>query len=789
MKKTLNTIIKFSLYSLIFLLPVFFLPFSFEAYEFNKQYLLFFLVSLAFLAWFAKMIICDKEIKFRRTPLNIPILVFIFIAILNTVFSIDRISSLFGFYGRFSDNLIGILSFGALYFLITNNASTNKGQKTINNKDKEEIASHPLLTVDSSLKAFLWSVFFVLLFSYFSLFGVWQLLSKLAPKFQLLAMLGRTFNPAGAYLEALAVFLATVAILLVALILIRSKENIIKNSILLTASFLLLLIINFTPVWLVLVLTLIIFLVFAFWSRIFKEKINLLLVPIVLIIISTVFIFFKPSTSYKISISGFDILNPKKEILLDQGTTWKVAIETVKKYPVLGSGIATFSYDFSKFKPAEFNQTNLWQIRFDKAGNQAAEVLATQGVLGFLSWLAIIGIFLLISWFFLETKITKIKTQNEKEVKDNYQLPLFFFFLALFLSQFVYYQNTTLAFTFWLVLGLSVASWNPSGETPKEKGVSFKDFPEMSLVFNIVLILLFLIISGSWFFAVRFYLADINYKNGIISGKTENFEKAVNLNKLLSIYRISLSRAYFTDASNEVQKPPEAQDAKKIQNDLAQAIDQAKTVGKISPNWVVSFENLGMIYRDLRVFAQGAEQFAIDSFQKAAELEPTNPVFPTESGKILLNEGKTDEAKKAIENTLELKPDYLDAQIQSALVSEAEGNFQDAISKLEGIAAQNSSNVEVFFQLGRVYYNNNQTDKAVSSLRRAISLSPNHSNSLYALGVAYQKNGQKEEALKMFEKVLKLNPGNQDVIAKIAELKSPAPTPAPTLTPTPAEKK
>ena len=118
MEKFLNKIIHFSIYTLVFLLPIFFLPFSFEPYEFNKQYLLFFLVSLGFLAWLAKLVLINKEIRFRRTPLDVPVLVFMFFAVMSTLFSIDKTSSIFGFYGRFSDSLISILSFGIFYFLI-----------------------------------------------------------------------------------------------------------------------------------------------------------------------------------------------------------------------------------------------------------------------------------------------------------------------------------------------------------------------------------------------------------------------------------------------------------------------------------------------------------------------------------------------------------------------------------------------------------------------------------------------------------------------------------------------
>src|SRR4030042_5835573 len=115
-----NRIISINIYVLVFLMPLFFLPFSFEAFEFNKQYLLFFLVSAGLFSWLAKMVLVDKEIKFKRSPLDLFVLAFLFIAVLSAIFSVDKSSSLSGFYGRFSDGLISLLSFGIFYFLITN---------------------------------------------------------------------------------------------------------------------------------------------------------------------------------------------------------------------------------------------------------------------------------------------------------------------------------------------------------------------------------------------------------------------------------------------------------------------------------------------------------------------------------------------------------------------------------------------------------------------------------------------------------------------------------------------
>ena len=65
MQNTLDRIVKIIISSLVFLVPLFFLPFSYEAFEFNKQYLLFFLVLAGLAAWLAKMVFFDKEVKLK----------------------------------------------------------------------------------------------------------------------------------------------------------------------------------------------------------------------------------------------------------------------------------------------------------------------------------------------------------------------------------------------------------------------------------------------------------------------------------------------------------------------------------------------------------------------------------------------------------------------------------------------------------------------------------------------------------------------------------------------------
>ena len=480
--KFLTGIIKASIYGLVFLMPLFFSPFSFEAYEFNKQYLLFFFVSLALLSWLAKMIICDKEFKFRRTILDIPILIFMGIGILSAIFSVDPVSSVLGYYGKFSDSLIGLLCLGALYFLITNNVSGKTEYQEASLSDKEDSKTKPekpksgLIQLSSIIRLLFISISVVAVSTYFSLFGVWQAinngLSSLNLSFNIPdVMLFRTFNPVSGSIQGLAMFLSIILVFLAGIITTNTRASRKQKALsytLLLAMLGLLAVINFSGAWTVLALSLSLFLIFSLLSRVFKEEVNKLLVPIFLIIIAGLFVFTQIPSQFLNS-------NLPKEQTLSQKTSLQIAVETLSdsaKNIAIGSGIGTFHYDFSKFKPKEFNDTNLWQIRFDRAGSHILETLAVMGVLGFISYISLITLFLAMSWLLMQAKI---RASGSKEIFNNPSIALFLCFTALLFSQFIYYQNTCLAFLFWLFLGLSVVSWQ---KPVKEKRYSFKDFPE-----------------------------------------------------------------------------------------------------------------------------------------------------------------------------------------------------------------------------------------------------------------------------------------------------------------------
>ena len=578
--------------------------------------------------------------------------------------------------------------------------------------------------------------------------------------------LQKTFNPVAGSMEGLAVFLAVVLVFLTGILLAgarsakiseEKKENsdvfwgepfiIFFSWLLLFLSLGLLLIIDAKIAWLILVFSLVLILIFVLIIRMFKDDVNRLLLPIFLLIIAAVFLFID------LPVTRMGTL--PQEPILDQQESLGVSLKAAASSPqniFLGSGIGTFNYDFSRFKSARFNQGDFWQIRFDRPGNSFTEILATAGSLGLLSYLFLLGLFFLASWIFFRAKNQQGKLH----------LPFIMAFLALFAGQFVYYQNTVLMFMFWLFLGLSMVGMKKDFGELK---YSFKSFPEMGLVFNVVLAVFLAGFLAIYFFAARFYFADLAYVRALKEQNREaqikNLHEAVSLNPRQLPYLVSLSKVYLVKTLEEVNNIAESQNSIKVACDFSLAVAYAKGqnvkkmclfegappeeeitikgVTQLYPESAAAFENLGFIYRELTPFALDANKWAIDAFLKTAELEPTNTVIRIELAKLLVIAERTEEAKKEFEKAFELKPDYPDP--------------------------------EAFFQLGRLYYNGKQIDEAILKFQQAILLSPNYANAHYALGLAYIQRGKKELAIAEFEKVLTFNPDNQDVIDKIEELR------------------
>ena len=113
---------------LFFLIPLAFTSDTSELFEFNKLWLTFILSIIIGLAWGTKMVI-RRQFKIQRTPLDIPIVLFLISEIISTVFSLDTHISLWGYYSRFNGGLLSILSYVFLYYAFVSNLREEENEE------------------------------------------------------------------------------------------------------------------------------------------------------------------------------------------------------------------------------------------------------------------------------------------------------------------------------------------------------------------------------------------------------------------------------------------------------------------------------------------------------------------------------------------------------------------------------------------------------------------------------------------------------------------------------------
>ena len=86
-------------------LPLFFLPTTSEFFEFNKFGALLAITVIGYLVWTGRMVLEDKT-AFTRTPLDIPILVFVAVNFIAAISGIDQYISITGSSGASPCNAI-----------------------------------------------------------------------------------------------------------------------------------------------------------------------------------------------------------------------------------------------------------------------------------------------------------------------------------------------------------------------------------------------------------------------------------------------------------------------------------------------------------------------------------------------------------------------------------------------------------------------------------------------------------------------------------------------------------
>lgn len=720
-------------------------------YILPKQYAFIALILLNILV-FATKSIFSKKIVFKYSVLDVPILVFLLVAIISSLLSVSISNSFLGRSEYFTVSFVFLLFLAIFYFLVVNYFNTKvRWRGVLDLLLLAGVISQILFFVKAVFKISLplvGDVFNVVEMSN-SAFGLWTIA-------MFVISAGLLIKKDAAVGRALAHFVAMVLCLAV------------------------LLVIGFPILWWLLLAGLILLLLLGV-SFIQEARIWWLSILFALLILVAVFGIFGSPQSLQAGLPA--------EVSLSWKSSWSITSGTIfsgVKNFLLGSGLGSFGVDFSKFRPADFNYNNLaWSLRFNQPLNSLLALLSEGG---FALLLVVVFIILFVlghvfqSWNRFRNVgkkrvLTSIGIAEQSEFKMEVFLLVAVWLIMLGGMAFIFY-GPALWWLWWLVLGLIITGLHLLGHenVVKEKQWALEDTPQYNLAFSFALIVVMAVVIIVGIIGVRVYWAERVYASALQTNDYKIMEnkisRAISLFGSYDIYHVALARVYLLQAMQLSQNQPQSQ-ITAISQLVANAVSQARQATDLSPNQAMTWENLTTMYENAAVLVPGARDWAVKSLEKAVELEPTNAVFYWRLGN---NYSLSNNAEKAIEmykKSIELKSDYVGAYISLANVYEQGKKIDEAIEQYKTILPAILNNPEALFNYGRLLYNRRQKDDVANAEQlwlEAERLQSNYSNALYSLGLLYENKGDRSKALEYYYKVKDLNPDNNQIVAKIKSL-------------------
>lgn len=501
------------------------------------------------------------------------------------------------------------------------------------------------------------------------------------------------------------------------------------------------------------------------------------------LVMTAIFIIFGPPKSFQSTAPAEVSLGLRPSWNFTSATT----LSSVKNF-LVGTGLGTFNYDFSRFRTVDFNMDPMaWSLRFSQPFNSFFALLSEGGVMltlfFFFVFLFVLGHVFFV-WYKMRLEgMLRSLTLDLAWKKHDIRLEVFLIVIAwviLSVGLFLSFYGPVMWWLWWLLLALAIsgiAFINSNIISVKEW--ELEDTPQYSLSFSFLMIVVVAAVIMTTIWGARLYSAESYYAIAARSSDAkvaeQNLQEAIGRRASVDTYHALLAQVYLLQASNLIKT--EKPDAQAVNTLVAQAVNSAKRSTDISPNSVAIWENLVTMYENAAMLVPEARDWAIKSLLKAKELEPSNPVLAWRLGNSYSALGKWEDASKSYQEAIDLKADYVGAYIGLANVYEQNKQLDKAIELYKKILPSVSNQVDLLYNLGRLLYNRNGIGDRADAEKiwlRAVELGPNYSNALYSLGLLYENKGDRATALQYFYKVKDLNPGNKDIIAKIKSLVSSA---------------
>lgn len=752
-----DKMISVALFALFFGVPIFFTGLTFQGVAFEKQIFFYFWLLVGVVAWVSKAVVTG-EMRIRRTPVDIFLMLFLVVYALSAFASVDRWHSFWGFFGDPSRGLVSLLSFVLAYYFILSHFTMRR-----------------FLLMFAALLS---SGFLVVVWSIFGLSGLGFLpaaLEQYAP----LSLIG-TFSTLSVFISLLIpLFITGIYFVwnqanwkssLRSIVLGVLGGGLVGSLYLMLALYPYLLDTKDALVWMVPLGGIAFFLVYIL-AQIIRPPQQLAWIPMLVFVAILSFFMIGNNALVRATLPI--------EVAPNQQLSFQVAKESLKEHFFLGVGPANYGYAFSQYRPDAYNQVDLYSLRFYQGTGIFFEALTTIGVVG--------TTLLLIIWLsFMSMGLYLLSSDKEKN--KYLSLGLWTVSVMFFIAGFSASLNGTLLLLGTLLSSLALALLLKESGTPERYySLSLKASPKYALALAFIFMLVSAGVAFLFVFVGKVYLADVAVgKASRLSIEGPTRESAALLGSAISKY--PQEGRYYTRFGQEqlglllgveVQRSAEDQDKDANSALYQQAMASLKEGAALMPNDVASVETLGLGSENGVPYVTGddAAQLlsnALDAYSRASKLEPSNPLLLIKQAQMkrLLGDTKKDEAQQAalykeseelLRQAIVKKPDLAAAHYNLSVTQSRLQNIEGALASVSTALKYDRTNTNFKYNLGILHQVRNQDgDKALAeqSFRDVLKTNEKLVDVRLSLGLLYESWDKKDQALTEYRKILDFLPSD-----------------------------
>ncbi len=648
------------LFTLLFFgLPLIFIPYNYEIFEFNKTIFLFIFTLLLLFVWLSASLETKKLLLPRQKWLSGLFFLFLLTQILSTLTSSDKYLSIWGYYSRFNQSLLHSFAYFSLFILYL----LWMDQKTTRRVIAGQLLSLALITtyalgqhlgIDANfwvqdvknrvfstlgqpnwLASFILLAFFMVAYEYIS---GYQRVSKYIKILLFSLFLSGIFfsKSRSGYLG----LLTSIFVFGLALFYARLSKKLSPAQVR----------VNFELLGIVSSLT-IIFSLFI-WNPLHQSHLHL-------------YPYHKKQTSPTLSSRPKNI-TPSSKI---REIVWKGGIKLWRlnlKNTLVGTGVETFAFNYYLTRPKEHNLTSEWDYIYNKAHNEYLNFLVTTGVIGFASYFLLIGGSIFVFWRYF----------------NQYSPTFLAGYLGFLVTNFFGFSVVPTAFLFYLYPAIFLTLLKTKSPNPP--------LFQLNSVKKIILYLLLLIpILGGVKTTLNWWRADYLFTRGnrYLQAKyylqaSQDLLKAVKLSPYHPLYKVKLAEALSYQAvgysikEDQLRSYVATVSSTAIKNKAQTIISQldflkTKDINLINSLYQQAIKEspTNLEYQKSRIKSDiilatinpNYYQQAIRTLKQLMIKSPTDPKYPYNLGLVYQMIGNKKLAKKYISLAIKLKPNYLRA--------------------------------------------------------------------------------------------------------------------------------